>query len=76
MPKKNGKLARVTWVFPSNDGLVRMAEVKTSSTVVTRASRQRCGEIKTTISVLRRPINKLCRLEMDEEMGEIIITKT
>ncbi|XP_028404812.1 uncharacterized protein LOC114527378 [Dendronephthya gigantea] len=60
-------LARVVEVFPSEDGLVRSVNLKTSSTVVTRARRTRRGEIKTTTTYLTRPITKLCRLEMDTE---------
>jgi hypothetical protein len=52
-------------VMKGNDGMVRSAKIKTSSTVVTRAKRKRRGEVKTTTYILERPIAKLCRLEMD-----------
>ena len=58
-------LAHVVEVFPSEDGLVRIVNLKTSSTVVTRAKRTRRGEIKTTMTYLTRPVTKICRLEMD-----------
>ena len=61
-------LARIIEVFPSEDGLARSVKLKTSSTVVTRAKRSRYGEIKTTTAFLIRPITKLCRLELDDEV--------
>jgi hypothetical protein len=58
-------VGRVVEMKVSEDGLVRAVNVKTSSTVITRAKRQRRGELKTTSTVLTRPIQKLCRLEME-----------
>ena len=46
-------LGRVIQVLSSKDGLVRAAEVKTSSTVVTRAKRQKRGKIKTTMNIAK-----------------------
>ena len=63
-PRGQWPLARVVEVFKGEDGYVRSAKVMTSSTVVTRAKRQREREIKVTRTVLTRPITKLCRLEM------------
>ena len=57
-------LAGVLEVFTSDDGLVRSAAVKTSCTVTTHAKRQTKREVKTTTTVLKRPITKLCRLEL------------
>ena len=65
-PRGQWPLARVVEVVPSKDGLVRSTKVKTSSTVVTRANRRRRGEMKTTTTILTRPLTKLCRLEIDE----------
>ena len=65
-PRGQWPLARVVSVFKGEDGLVRSVDVKTSSTVVTRARRRRQGEIRTTTTILKRPITKLCRLELDE----------
>ena len=65
-PRGQWWLARVVEVVPSKDGSVRSAKVKTSSTVVTRANRRRRGEMKTTTTILTRPLTKLCRLEIDE----------
>lgn len=66
--RRQWPLARIIEVFPSEDGLVQSVKLKTSSTVVTRAKRSRCGEIKTTTAFLIRSITKLCRLELDDEM--------
>ena len=63
-PRGQWPLARIIEVFPSEDGLVRSARVRTSSTVMTRAKRQRQREVKTTVTTLVRPITKLCRLEL------------
>ena len=57
-------VARVLEVFTSDDGLVRSAAEKTSCTVTTHAKRQKKREVKTTATVLKRPITKLCRLEL------------
>ena len=54
-------------VFPGKDGLVREVNVKTSAAVVTRAKRQRRGEVKATTTILNRPMAKLCRWEMEEK---------
>ena len=63
-PRGQWPLARVLEVFTSDDGLVRPAAVKTSCTVTTHAKRQKKREVKTTTTVLKRPITKLCRLEL------------
>ena len=63
-PRGQWPLARVIEVFPSKDGLVRSARVKTSSTVMTRAKRQRQREVKMRVTTIVRPITKLCRLEL------------
>ncbi len=64
-PRGQWPVGRVVEMKVSEDGLVRAVNVKTSSTVITRAKRQRRGELKTTSTVLTRPIQKLCRLEME-----------
>ena len=64
-PRGQWPLARVVEVVKGRDGLVRSVKIKTCSTVVTRERRKRRGEVKTTTTVLERPITKLCRLEMD-----------
>ena len=63
-PRGQWPLARVLEVFTSDDELVRSAAVKTSCTVTTHAKRQKKREVKTTTTVLKRPITKLCRLEL------------
>ena len=61
-------LGRVLDVIVSRDGLVRTVKIKTSSTVATRAKRQRRGEpLVSANSILTRPVTKLCLLEMDGE---------
>ena len=55
-PRGQWPLTRVVEVVPSKDGLMRSAKVKTSSTVVTRANRHRRGEMKTTTTILTRPL--------------------
>ena len=65
-PRGKWPLARVVEVMTSQDGYVRSAKVKTSSTVATRAKRKRKGEYKSSTTVLTRPITKLCFLEMDD----------
>ena len=61
-------LGRVLDVIVSRDGLVRTVKIKTSSTVATRAKRQRRGEpLISANSILTRPVTKLCLLEMDSE---------
>lgn len=57
--------ARVVEVMPSSDGFVRTVKVKTVSTVATNARRQRRGELKSSSTVLTRPVTSLCRLELD-----------
>ena len=47
LPRRQWPMGRVQEVYPSQDGLVRSVQVKT------------------TTSVLKRPVSKLCRLEMD-----------
>ena len=66
-PRGRWPLGRVVEVFPGKDGLVREVHVKTSAAVVTRAKRQRRGEIKATTTILKRPTTKLCRLELEEK---------
>ena len=63
-PRGQWPLARVLEVFTTEDGLVRSAAGKTSCTVTTHAKRQKKREVKTTTTVLKRPIMKLCRLEL------------
>ena len=66
-PRGKWPLGRVVEVMPSRDGLVRTVRVKTSCTVATRAKRQRKGELLSgeSMTVLTRPVTKLCFLEMD-----------
>ena len=66
-PRGKWPLGRVVEVMPSRDGLVRTVRVKTSCTVATRAKRQRKGELPSgeSMTVLTRPVTKLCFLEMD-----------
>ena len=59
-------IARVWEVVADDDGCVRVAKVKTASTVATHAKRQRRGEVKTSTVVLTRPVTSLCRLEMED----------
>lgn len=67
-PRGKWPLGRVLEVVVSRDGLIRTAKVKTSSTVATRAKRQRKGEpVITSTTLLTRPVTKLCLLEMDGE---------
>ena len=63
-PRGQWPLARVVEVFKGEDGYVRSEKVITNCAVVTRAKRQREREIKVTRTVLKRPITKLCHLEM------------
>ncbi|KAK3715636.1 hypothetical protein QZH41_008075 [Actinostola sp. cb2023] len=66
-PRGQWPLAKVVEVTTGRDGHVRTVKVKTSSTVATRAKRQRKGENKASSTViLTRPVTKLCLLEMDE----------
>ena len=53
-------------VVADDDGCVRVAKVKTASTVATHAKRRRRGEVKTSTVVLTRPVKSLCRLEMED----------
>ena len=74
-PRGQWPLARVIEVFPSEDGLVRSARVKTSSTVMTRMKRQRQREMTMTVTTLLRPITKLCCrvLSYLESSGDSVI---
>lgn len=63
----NWPLARVVETLESPDGLVRVAKVKTSSTVATYSKKRRRREINTTSVILTRPVTKLCLLELDQE---------
>ena len=64
-PREEWSSARVAEVKKGRDGLVRIAKIKTSSTLVIRAIRKRLGEVKTSTVILERPTAKLCRMEMD-----------
>lgn len=64
-PRGQWPLGLVVEVLPSRDGYVRTVCVKTSSSVATKARRQRKGEYKVTSTVLTRHVSKLCFLEMD-----------
>lgn len=68
-PRGKWPLGRVLDVVVSRDGLVRTVKVKTSSTVATRAKRQRKGEpmITAASTILTCPVTKLCLSEMDGE---------
>ena len=63
-------LARVVEVVTGRDGLVRSAQVKTTSTVATRSRRKRKEETSLSTVILTRTIAKLCLLQMDEEDTE------
>ena len=65
-PRGEGPIARVWEVVANDDGCVRVAKVKTASTVATHANRQRRGEVKTSTVVLTRPVTSLSRLEMED----------
>ena len=62
----NGQSHGFWEVVPYDDGCVRVAKVKTASTVATHAKKQRRGEVKTSTVVLTRPVTSLCRLEMED----------
>ena len=62
----NWPLARIVETITGRDGLVRTVRVKTSSTVATRAKKQRKEDLKgKTTVILTRPVTKVCALEMD-----------
>jgi hypothetical protein len=63
----NWPLGRVVQVTKSKDGMVRVAKVKTTSTVATYSKRKRKNELITSTVILDRPVTKLCLLEMDQE---------
>ena len=65
-PRGEWPIARVWEVVADDDGCVRVAKVKTASTVATHAKRQRRGEVKTSTVVLTRPVTSLCHLEMED----------
>ena len=60
-------MARVVEVITGEDGMVRVAKVKTTSTVATYSKRKRNEELNTSTVILTRPVTKLCLLEMDQE---------
>ena len=64
-PRGEWPIARVWEVVTDDDGCVRVAKVKTASTVATQAKRQHHGEVKTSTVVLTRPVTSFCRLEME-----------
>jgi hypothetical protein len=63
----NWPLARVVEVITGQDGMVRVAKVKTTSTVATYSKKKRNEELNTSTVILTRPVTKLCLLEMDQE---------
>ena len=63
----NWPLGRVVQVTKSKDGMVRVAKVKTTSTVATYSKKKRKNELITSTVILDRPVTKLCLLEMDQE---------
>ena len=65
-PRGEWPIARVWEVVADDDGCVRVAKVKTASTVATHAKRQRRGEVKTSTVLLTRPVTSLCHLEMED----------
>ena len=65
-PRGEWPIARFWEVLADDDGCVRVAKVKTASTVATHAKRQRGGEVKTRTVVLTRPVTSLCRLVMED----------
>ena len=52
--------------WPTALVVVRTVRVKTMSTVATYVKRQKRRDIKTSYTVLTRPVTSLCRLELDE----------
>ncbi|XP_028417189.1 uncharacterized protein LOC114541467 [Dendronephthya gigantea] len=72
-PRGQWPLAVVVEAGLSRDGYVRTVRVKTSSTVATKAKRNRKDEHKTSTTILTRPVTKLCVLEMD---GQVIPDET
>ena len=61
----NWPLARVVETYAGPDGLVRVAKVKTTSTVATYSKKKRKRELSTSTVFLVRPVTKLCLLELD-----------
>ena len=66
-PRGQWPLGLITEVLTSRDGYVRTVRVKTSSSVATKAKRQRKGEYKVSSTILTRPVHKLCFLELDSD---------
>ena len=66
-PRGQWPLGLVIEVLTSRDGYVRTVRVKTSSSVATKAKRQRKGEYKVSSTILTRPVHKLCFLELDPD---------
>ena len=64
-PRGNWPLARVVETYAGPDRLVRVAKVKTTSTVATYSKKKRKRELSTNIAFLVRPVTKLCLLELD-----------
>ncbi len=58
---------RGNWPLGRKDGMVRVAKVKTTSTVATYSKKKRKNELITSTVILDRPVTKLCLLEMDQE---------
>ena len=65
-PRGEWPIAHVWEVVADDDGCVRVAKVKTVSTVATHAKRQRHGEVKTSTVLLIRPVTSLRHLEMED----------
>ena len=65
-PRGEWPIAHVWEVVADDDGCVRVAKVKTASTVATHAKRQRHGEVKTSTVMLTRPVPSLRHLEMED----------
>ena len=61
-PRGEWPITRVWEVVADHDGCVRVAKVKTASTVATLPR----NSVKTSTVVLTRPVTSLCRLEMED----------
>ena len=71
--KAQWSMAKVIQVYPGRDGLVRTVDVQLETRALpkTHNSNQQLAEkIKTTTSILRRPITKLALLLGDDELPE------
>jgi hypothetical protein len=66
-PRGSWPLALVVETYAGADGLVRVAKVRTSSTVAIYSKKKKRREMSTTSAFLVRPVTKLCLLEMDCE---------